>query len=135
MSHVEVYIKPGYTVASREGIGVSVYTIDLSGLYCVLRPQLPFDLAAAMVSFTKNHNGAPYGWKTLAGFAGVSLADDGEDCSEFACNFYRDGCFEPFNSGIPSRMVAPAHFLFIHPTVMAKVWPVATPPPAMAPAP
>ena len=120
--HVEVALGGGFTVASRNGKGVARYPIDLDGLYCVLRPLKNFDMAAAMSSFWKNHNGKPYGWLALLSFCLIDLHDKGEFCSELGTNFYRDGGFEPFNESIKAEIVAPSDYLYVHRSVMGLVW-------------
>lgn len=121
-THVEVFIGNGHTVASRNGKGVSIYDLDLSGLYCVLRPKWPFNLDKAYAGFILNHQGKPYGWLSLLSFCLIDLHDNGEFCSEFATNFYRDGGFEPFRSDIKAETVAPADFLYVNESVMETVW-------------
>lgn len=122
VSHVEGYIGNGHTVASRDGIGVSCYTVDLEGIYSVLRPCCKFNLVAAMEDFTKNHNRRPYGFKSLAEFANLDLNDDGEFCSELICNWLRAGGMRPFSSRVSARVIAPAHYIFISDDVAELVY-------------
>jgi hypothetical protein len=128
--HVEVYIGNGKTVASRNGKGVAIYSIDLARIYRVLRPVLPFSYTQALAHFPTRHAGRPYGWISLLSFCLIDLHDNGEFCSEFATNFYRDGGFEPFNSDVKPETVAPADFLYINASVMTSVSAPTTPPPA-----
>jgi hypothetical protein len=121
-THVEIYLNADKTVASRNGKGVAIYPADLSGLYCVLRPQDGlFDINKAIAAFPK-WNGRPYGWLALFSFCLIDLHDKGLFCSEFATLFYRDGGFDPFNETIKADTVAPATFLYSHPSVMGRVW-------------
>ena len=121
VTHVEVLVG-AMTVAAREK-GVNFYEPELSGLIRVLRPrQSFFDLTSAMQTFHNVHKGKPYGWRTLAGFAGVNMPDDGMDCSELATTFFRDGGLDLFNFTIPSRCVAPAHFEFVNETICEIVY-------------
>lgn len=67
-THVEVFVGDGKVAASRNGQGVAKYALDLNGLYCVLRPLLPWNQWNAASAFLRNHYGRPYGWLALFSF-------------------------------------------------------------------
>ena len=122
-THVEIYIGNGKTVAARNGIGCAVYPVDLNGLYCVLRPKLKsFDLVKAMAAFSANEDGRPYGWLALFSFCLLDLHDKGRFCSELATIFWRDGGFDAFNRWIKAEIVAPGDLLYIHHSVVERIW-------------
>jgi hypothetical protein len=115
VSHIEVYIGDGYSVAARDGIGVNAYPVREKGLYAVLRPNKPFSLTLATYWFLLVAKGQKYDWKGLLRFAsraevvGNNL-DDKMFCSEFAARFYRAGGLDPFNKE-DADAIAPATFL------------------------
>jgi len=121
-THTEIYIGNGSTVASRNGIGCNIYTLDLNGIYCVLRPVQPFDLDKALLTFNTKYRGLPYGWKALFSFVLIDLHDNGIFCSELSTLVYRAGGFEPFNANVKANTVAPADYLYLNPTLMKQVW-------------
>lgn len=115
VSHCECFVGNGESVASRDGLGVSRYPLRTAGLYYVLRPNQPFDLAAALAWFA-TVNGQKYDWAGLARFVtwkrlGTDL-NDKMFCSEFLTRFYRAGKFFPFSNFIDADCVAPASFLY-----------------------
>lgn len=123
VSHTEIYIGGGKTVAARNGKGAKVYDEDLRGLYCVLRPALPFGMAAALKVFYSKWDGLKYGWAALLNFiTPVNLSQKDVFCSELSTMVYRAGGFEPFNSSIEADKVAPADFTYCHESVLKTVW-------------
>lgn len=109
-SHVEVYVGDGQSVASRDGIGVGLYTSRSDGLTHVLRPTVPFQYKAAMDWFYRHANKQPYGWLDLLAFVGMTRDHPGMVCSDFATQFLRAGGVPVFNQE-PSRQIAPFQFL------------------------
>lgn len=113
VSHCEVYVGSGLSVASRDGIGVNRYPVRLEGLITVLRPKEPFQIAQAMRWFW-GVQGQKYDWLGLLRFAWRSkVVPDNLDnrmfCSEFATRFYRAGGLDPFNGG-DADAIAPFQF-------------------------
>lgn len=115
VSHCEAFVGNGLSVASRDGVGVGRYPLRTDGLAYVLRPNQPFELAAALKWFA-TVNGQKYDWVGLARFlawGGISTGkNDKMFCSEFLTRFYRAGGFNPFNPGQDADSVAPATFLY-----------------------
>lgn len=118
ISHVEVSIGPEESVASRDGIGVGRYPRRDADLAHVLRPLLPFDLAAAMRYFARM-NGTAYGWLDLLAFVGVNYDANGIVCSPFATEFLRAGGVRVFNTE-PAREIAP--FQFLTSELLVPIW-------------
>ena len=94
-SHCEFYDGSGYSLASRNGLGVARYPVRTNGLLAVyrLRAGIPFDLEAARVWFA-TVNGQAYDWLGLLSFTAARL--QGRDnskqfCSEFQARLYRHG--------------------------------------------
>lgn len=109
ISHVEVSIGHGRTVASRDGLGVGQYPQRDAQLAHVLRPTRPINLAAAMAYFDRV-NGQPYGWLDLLAFLGASVDGPGIVCSPFATAFLRAGGLPIFRTE-DARKIAPFQFL------------------------
>lgn len=115
VSHCEVVAEYGShpsVVASRNGVGVGEYALDLNGLYAVVRPVVPFDVHAALQWFD-TVNGQGYDWLGLLAF--FSAQRQGREngkmfCSEFSTRFLRAGGVDPFN-GADADAIAPADFL------------------------
>jgi hypothetical protein len=108
-SHVEVAVGAGFSVASRDGIGVNRYPLRLDHLGWVLRPNVPFYLGPAMDWFDK-HKGEPYGWLDLLDFFSATIDGPGMVCSPCATNFLRAGGVRVFGS-FPAIRVSPRDFL------------------------
>ena len=98
--------------ASRDGEGVNTYPLRTDGLFYVLRPVMPFDLAAAM-AWHETVRGQKYDWKGILVFtlAVQQGAHDKMFCSEWATRWYRAGRLEPFQGGFDADRVAPGTFL------------------------
>lgn len=112
ISHVEVYVGGGQSVASRDNKGVNTYPFRTDGLTAVLRPVQSVDLAAALAWHAKQI-GQRYDWLGLMRFFTIGKQSDTRSfCSEYACRFYRRGGFEPFVADIDADLVAPATFLY-----------------------
>ena len=112
LSHVECYFGCNVSGASRDGEGVGSYPLRLDGLYYVLRPVPPVDLAAARL-WHETVKGQRYDWKGILVFtlAVKQGATDKMFCSEYATRFYRAGRCEPFQPGFDADRVAPGTFL------------------------
>lgn len=113
ISHVEVSIGNGYSVASRDGQGVGLYPHRATELVAILRPKGPFDVTAAMRWF-QTVDGQGYDWLGLMAFywAKWQGKENGKMfCSEFAVRFLRAGGVEPFTPETDADAVAPGEFL------------------------
>lgn len=110
--HVEVYNEEGKTFASRNGLGVAQYNLQLADLKYVLRPKKVINKVTSLNYF--NHvEGQKYDWKGILCFtyAVKSGAPNEQFCSEFATNFYRAGQLTPFNPSWSADKVAPDDYL------------------------
>lgn len=120
-SHCEVYDGDGFSMASRDGIGVGRYLLRTDGLRVILRPVAKFDAVAARTWFA-TVNGQPYDWFGLLAFANAKR--QGREnwkmfCSEFACRCLRAGGVDPFN-GYDADGIAPGEFM--KSTALLVVW-------------
>lgn len=113
-AHTEVYCGGGFSVASRNGIGVNRYPLRKEGLVAVLRPKSPVDRESAMAWFYKTACRQKYDFLGLMCFflAVKRGSTDRQFCSEFDTNFYRAGAFEPFSPDVSADTVAPRTYLF-----------------------
>lgn len=116
ISHVEVYVGDGQSVASRDGQGVNLYPVRTAQLGYVLRPTSPVDLIQALRWFAKV-KGQGYDWLGLLRFSWRSeyipakLTANKQFCSEFATRFYRQGGLDPFPRE-DADAVAPFEFAY-----------------------
>lgn len=118
-SHVEIYAGDGQTVASRNGIGVNQYPIDLNGLAAIYRPTNPaaFSFQKGMEWFTsKDSNGKflikgqGYDWIGLLSFTFAKFQGRNSGkmfCSEFVMRFYRHAGLELFSPITDADAVSP----------------------------
>ena len=111
-SHCEVYDGDGWSVASRDGIGVGRYPLRVDGLRVILRPVAKFDPIAARAWFA-TVDGQPYDWFGLLAF--TSAKRQGRNnwkmfCSEFATRYLRAGGVDPFNQ-YDADGIAPGEFM------------------------
>lgn len=109
VAHCEAYIGAGFSVASRDGLGVGLYPLRVEDLAYVCRPVVPFDMSRALAWFEKQ-KGTPYGWADLGQFIGLNIDALGIVCSPFVTRFLRAGRIDPFN-GEPAEKIAPFEFL------------------------
>lgn len=112
ITHCEVYDGNGYSVASRDGIGVGRYPVRVDGLRIVLRPKVHLEVKKARAWF-KTVDGQPYDWFGLIAF--TSARKQGHDnwamfCSEFCTRYLRAGGIDPFNE-YDADGIAPGEFL------------------------
>jgi hypothetical protein len=107
-SHVEIAVTENLSIASRNGIGVGLYSHRSKGLRYVLRPNILFDFDNGMAWFKSCANGKPYAWSDLLGFINIRLdTGDGLICSEFAAMFF-DHCAAPlFSPQYPRGVICP----------------------------
>lgn len=104
--HVEVFVGNGQSAASRDGLGVGIYPARTADLVKVLRPDVPFQRAAALDWFYHNANHLPYGWLDLLQFTGLNVDRRGIVCSPFAVRFLRAGGVPVLNGEVAEK-VAP----------------------------
>jgi hypothetical protein len=122
VSHIEIYVGDGRSVASRNGIGVGKYPLRVQGLRRVYRPLgANFDLAAAMRWFEKV-NGTKYGWADLLRFYLIDVPTKGLICSEFGDLFFRNGRLPLFNTNYPEGAVCPGDFEKISDLLLRQIW-------------
>lgn len=116
VSHCEVFFGhvDGQPVsgASRDGEGVNTYPLRSEGLFYVLRPVVPVDMAAFR-AWHETVRGQKYDWKGILVFtlAVQQGAQDKMFCSEYSTRGYRNGHFEPFSERIDADRVAPGTYL------------------------
>lgn len=110
VSHIEVFIGDGYSVASRNGLGVGKYPVRLTDVAAVRRPGPGFDLEAAMKWFYASANGQKYGWRTLLSFVLLNHnpIEGHMICSEFAAGFQRAGNNPLFAKDWPDYRTPPS---------------------------
>jgi hypothetical protein len=120
-SHCEVFDKPGDSLASRNGIGVDRYDFRKSNLSRILRPPASYNHRKATEWFD-TVRGQGYDWAGLLCFtlAVKQGSPTKQFCSEFACNLYRAGGFEPFELDVSADTVAPC--TFIYSGAMTTIW-------------
>ena len=111
VAHIEKYVGPMRSVASRNGLGVAEYPLRLDGLVAVLRPAV-FDLDAAMAWF-RTVNGDGYDWigLTNAFTPGITEVPKHLFCSAFGTLFDRAGGFNSFHPDCPADKIWPVEFL------------------------
>lgn len=108
IAHVELYRGDGYSLASRDGVGVGRYPVRASDLAMVMRPEDPLDFAKGDAWF-ETVKGQPYGWLDLLAFVGLSTDGRGMVCSPFVAEYYHQCGLDAFNGEEP-RKIAPFQF-------------------------
>lgn len=116
ISHVEIYIGFGTTIAARSA-GVNYYPLELNDrLAIALRPPVPpFDIKKALAWFNKNAKGQAYDWKGLLRFTSRKpytgiVSEDAQFCSELGTRFLRNGDLPVFGL-LDADSIAPFQFL------------------------
>lgn len=111
LSHVEIYEGNGFSLASRDGLGVARYPLRLNELSAQLRP-LDGDMAAFTAWF-ETVKGEAYSWKGLLGFAeGATTGEAGQMfCSQFIAEGFKQIGKPLFNKLWPSGLVTPSDLL------------------------
>lgn len=115
IAHCEGYVGGGESVASRDGIGVGRYPLREAQLRYVMRPIVPFDVAAAQQRFDREWRGQGYDYFGLLRFAwrapvGRTRFNNKQFCSELLTRWYRAGGVDPFN-GDDADAIAPKDFV------------------------
>lgn len=92
-SHCEMYDGGGYSLASRDGIGVGRYPVRGDGLLAILRVRVPMDMDAIR-NWHETVDGQPYDWWGLLAFTSAKI--QGREnfkmfCSEYLARALRMG--------------------------------------------
>jgi hypothetical protein len=127
VSHIEIYVGDGRSVASRNGIGVNKYPLRIAGLRRVYRSKQRlmlhgfFDFEKSMAWFA-TVSGKPYGWADLLRFYLINVRTQGLICSEFADLFFRNGGLPLFNTNYPEGAVCPGDYEKISDLLVEEIW-------------
>ena len=121
VSHIEIYIGEGKSVASRNGIGVGKYPLRMNGLRRVYRPKVAFDFEKAMRWFA-TVDGTKYGWADLLRFYLIDVKTIGLICSEFGDMWFRAGTLPLFNTNYPEGAVCPGDYEKISDLLVEEIW-------------
>lgn len=117
-SHIEGYVGGGMAVGARQG-GVELWPLRNDKYVCgVLRPNVPFDLAAAMDWFNREAKGDKYWVSGLFGFYAPKDVKDQDETMNYKAEFcsmlvdlwYQHGGAMMFAPGWPSTKIAPTQF-------------------------
>ena len=116
VSHIEIHVGNGRSVASRNGIGVGDYPIRLGDLAFILRPLAPGlaqGVPRAQAWFMRDANGQRYDWLGLMVFflAVHRGSKDRMFCSEFATRWDRHAGIRAIAPHWDADAVAPGDFL------------------------
>ena len=113
LSHVEVALGDGRSVASRDGVGTGIYPVRLSQLELVCRPkQQPVDVSRGL-AWLKQIGHRPYGWLDLLWFFDYPIPkwmSSGIVCSPFADEFLMACDVDLFNTREEPQRIAPYEF-------------------------
>ena len=112
--HVEIYHHEGFSVASRNGLGVNIYPTRLTGLCAITRPKFePLDFVTADSWFENVAKGQGYDWLGLLCFT-LAVRHGSPTkmfCSEFATRYYRKLGHHAVNPRWDADHTAPAQLL------------------------
>jgi hypothetical protein len=115
IAHVEIYEGDGFSVASRDGLGVNRYRLRTSELIRVLRPRVQPDVAAATVWFEKVARGQKYDFDALIKFLWPSEGKPDKDpdrqiCSALGVRWYEHAGVDAFSDREDADLIAPFQF-------------------------
>lgn len=113
VTHCEIYIGSGRTIASRPGIGVDTFDFKTDNLAMILRPLAPVDVQAMVNWHVTEAKGQGYDWVGLAlGFIARKWGRENNKmwCSEHSTRAYRQGNIEPFRRGVDADSIHPGDF-------------------------
>jgi len=112
-THIEIYRGEQKSFASREGIGVDAFPLQVDGIVAVLRPKQPLDFSSADHWFETHARGHRNNWLGLFHFEFVRRRGKKNkmSCSEFATLYYRSAGLVPFTPWWPADRVPPTFFL------------------------
>lgn len=109
-SHVELYVGNGTVWASRNGLGVERYPLDLDHVVGVLRPTKRLNWAKGIKWFETVARGQKYDWLGLLNFY-IAKWQGGENkkmfCSEFIVRVFRAFEAPLFDYHVDADGVAP----------------------------
>jgi hypothetical protein len=110
VTHSEIYIGHGRTIASRDGVGVDTYDFTTKNLAIILRPTEPVDVAKMVHWHVNKAKGQKYDWVGL--FNGFIARKWGKEngkmfCSEHNTRAYREGGFNPFRARVDADSIHP----------------------------
>lgn len=116
-AHVEIYECAGYSMASRNGLGVARYPYRSEGLIAVLEPKLgPCDdlgkLLNKLSAWFETVKGDGYDFNGLAGFIVGSVQQTQAHwfCSAFAAKCFEMAGFPLFNPMWSPSLITPSDF-------------------------
>lgn len=114
VSHCEMYVGKGKSVASRDGIGVGQYVWRSTELAYVLRPDRNLDWASFWRWF-QTVNGQKYDWVGLLRFAWFKDVGKGQETKQFCSEFLARACralgAKVFSDAEDADAIAPFQFL------------------------
>ena len=122
VSHCEGLVDAQTVVAARKG-GVRRYPFTRTHLYAVLRPTVPFDVAAAQQWFTSSAEGQAYAWFGLLRFYLIGRPKPNftkQVCSALLTRWYRAGGLHPFCGTWDADQVSPG--MFLASTQFTEIW-------------
>jgi hypothetical protein len=110
VTHCEIYVGHGRTIASRDGIGVDTFDFNPDKLAMILRPISPVDMAAMMHWHVTEAKGQGYDWVGLVlGFVARKWGRENKKmwCSEHTTRAYRRGGVKPFRDKVDADSIHP----------------------------
>jgi hypothetical protein len=112
-SHCEIYIGNGKSWASRDGIGVGEYNLDLTNLKAVLRANNPelLDFDSGKFWFENVAKGQKYDWIGLLNFYIAKWQGRENDrmfCSEYVCRQFRAFNYPLFPRSVDCDSIHPS---------------------------
>ena len=110
VAHIEIYAGGSKSYASRNGIGVGLYPVRITGLRYVRRPVGVLDIGA-LEDFFNKVDGAKYGFGDILENINWNLPLPGYDCSHFAAALLRYGNCPQFDGTYPEPKITPRDFL------------------------
>jgi cell wall-associated NlpC family hydrolase len=110
VTHCEIYIGAGRTIASREFHGVDTFDFRPEYLAAILRPVSLVDVPTMLRWHVREAKGQGYDYLGL--FLGFFARRWGREnkrmwCSEHTTRAYRRGGLEPFREGVDADSIAP----------------------------
>lgn len=110
-SHVELYVGNGTAWASRNGLGVNAYPLDLTDVIAVLRPKQKLNWSKAIQWFDQVAKGQGYDWLGLLNFY-VAKWQGRENnkmfCSEFLVRVFREFDYPLFPETVDADGISPS---------------------------
>ena len=111
VSHSEIYVGSGMTIAARETAGVSTYTLMEDRLKYIVRPPRQPNMDT-MLKWHRSVKGAGYDYWGLLSFYNIGHGDQHRYiCSEHTTLACRAGGVEFFRPDVEAQKVCPGMFL------------------------